>query len=364
MEAAAEVKIEKAERRNESNEIVVEAVAEPHDGNASAHLAESMPTAPPVANSEDEEVPLQMAGPPTEVTLNGISNFLAEHHTYLAQNTMAMIAAMRAELFEESERRLREQEQAHAWTLAENQATIAEQQRQLAIAQHSLERLIGDRESAGRANAKRFYESRRTLRKKTILHAWHKEAFRNKAERLLTHVLKKSYEKSLAKKALSAWIKFVFGSRENRHARNAEKQLKAVTSEIISRYESELDKKRTHIDSLKAALLEGRRRQSVLKDELRRTLLKGMVTMNMEALTIFSQDDEHQDLTTSDLTLGRDNKTDAEQTTTTTRAGTFNKKDPLSFPADDDDDAQPYAPLPLPRTTAPRPSARGPSSRT
>ena len=36
------------------------------------------------------------------------------------------------------------------------------------------------------------------------------------------------------------------------------------------------------------AVVDGRRRRKILEDELRRTLLKGMVTMNMEALSVFS----------------------------------------------------------------------------
>ena len=275
MAEASEVKSEKVERRQD---IVVEAT--------------SVDDAPALVEpTPEDQMPHMMAGPPTEVTLNGISNFLAEHHTYLAQNTMAMIAAMRAEMAEDCERRLTAQEQAHAWTLAENQATIAEQQRQLAIAQHSLERMIGDREGASWTNAIRFRNGKQALTKKAIFHAWFKEAFTSKADRLLTHVATKIHERNLTQRVLSAWIRFVWGSKENRQAKAAQSQLKAVTSEIIARYEAELEKHRSYIDKLKHDIIDGKRQRSVLKDELRRTLLKGMVTMNMEALTIFNQDE-------------------------------------------------------------------------
>ena len=45
---------------------------------------------------------------------------------------------------------------------------------------------------------------------------------------------------------------------------------------------------RRRVAELEAEVVDGRRRRKILEDELRRTLLKGMVTMNMEALSVFS----------------------------------------------------------------------------
>ena len=80
----------------------------------------------------------------------------------------------------------------------------------------------------------------------------------------------------------------LYGSHSARAQARADQKLKNVTNEIVGRYESELDKLRSRITLLQDEVVDGRRRRKILEDELRRTLLKGMVTMNMEALSIFS----------------------------------------------------------------------------
>jgi len=57
---------------------------------------------------------------------------------------------------------------------------------------------------------------------------------------------------------------------------------------------------RSRITLLQDEVVDGRRRRKILEDELRRTLLKGMVTMNMEALSIFSS------AAATDATIARD----------------------------------------------------------
>jgi len=64
-------------------------------------------------------------------------------------------------------------------------------------------------------------------------------------------------------------------------------RLRKVTSEIVARYEAEMEPLRARVKALEAEVVDGRRRKKVMEDELRRTLLKGMVHVNMEALNIF-----------------------------------------------------------------------------
>mmetsp|Transcript_19054 Transcript_19054/g.24695 ORF Transcript_19054/g.24695 Transcript_19054/m.24695 type:complete len:372 (+) Transcript_19054:32-1147(+) len=223
-----------------------------------------------------------------EDTLGSFSRFLTEQHTYLAQSTLGMVESMRAEIAAEYEERLVKRETEHETEIASLENALNDSQRQLSIAQHSLERILGDRETVNWSTASRFLAGKEALNKKTVFYAWFKEAFTAKAERLLCRVADKRYFRSILSRVMSAWIRFIFGSKDDRVHRRAEARLKSVSSQIITRYEAELEKLRSIISTLKAQVQDGHRRRCLLEDELRRTLLKGMVSMNMEALSIFS----------------------------------------------------------------------------
>lgn len=223
---------------------------------------------------------------------------------------MTKIAAMRAEVTATFEQRLSDQASAHRREVVLLGEENSELRRQLTLAQHSLTALVGEKESSNWTTATRFLMGKQALSKKNIFTAWRRRAASEKADRLLCHIAVKRFSHHLKTRVLIAWYRFVHGTKAEQFAERANGRLKIVTSEIVARYESELDKLKAQIQVLETQVIEGRRRRVVLEDELRRTLLKGMVsflfivmlsiasrflhsrciqvTMNLETLNIFS----------------------------------------------------------------------------
>lgn len=230
------------------------------------------------------------AGPTVEedVTIESMSTFLAEHHTYLAQTTFSQVTALCNKLRAECQSRLASQQAAHDTTVAEYSREVEELKRQLNVAQHSLRSMIGEKEGANLATATRFLQGKRALSKRTIFSAWFRWACAERAERVLTRVASQHHAKSVKARVVSAWARLIHGSKAVQAQRRADERLKLVSAEIVDRYEAELQRQRARVVELETQVVEGRRRRSLLEDELRRTLLKGMVAMNMEALSVFS----------------------------------------------------------------------------
>lgn len=222
------------------------------------------------------------------ISMESIETFLNEHHAYLVEKTMSQVSALKSEMSRDFEHRAAERDAEHLAVVTKLREDNAELKRQLNLAQHSLTALVGEKESSNWTAATRFLRGKLAVSKKNVFVAWWKQSIHGKAERLLSHVATKRHAKHLESKVLHAWYRHVHGSRTGRFADRANARLKAVTSDIISRYEIELDKLRAIIKAQEEQVLEGRRRRCALEDELRRTLLKGMVTMNLETLSIFS----------------------------------------------------------------------------
>lgn len=199
-------------------------------------------------------------------------------HRYMAEKTMTKIAAMQAEITAAFEQRLSEQELAHRREVALLGEEKTELRRQLTLAQHSLSALVGEKESSNWTTATRFLMGKQALSKKNIFTAWRRLAASEKAQRLLCHIAVKRFSHYLKTRVLIAWYRFVHGTKAEQFTERANNRLKIVTSEIVARYESELDKLKAQIQVLETQVIEGRRRRVVLEDELRRTLLKGMVS--------------------------------------------------------------------------------------
>lgn len=222
------------------------------------------------------------------VTIESVSTFLTEHHTYLAQTTLSQVTALCNKLRAECESRLATQQADHDRVVGEHAREVEELKRQLNVAQHSLRSMIGEKEGANWATATRFLQGKQALSKKTVFFAWVRWACAERAERVLTRVAAQHHAKAVKARVVSAWSRIVHGSRASQAQRRADERLKLVSAEIVDRYEAELQRQRTRVNDLEAQVVEGRRRRSLLEDELRRTLLKGMVAMNMEALNVFS----------------------------------------------------------------------------
>ena len=225
---------------------------------------------------------------------------MTEHHNYLAQSTMAQVASMQKTLVTHFEGERRAQEERHAREMKEGAEEQAALKQQLELLRHSMQRLVGDQESSSWTAAQRHLAGKKALNKQNIFLSWVRVTATEKADRLLTHVAVALCKRNVKARCLGAWHRYVHGSHSARAQARAEQKLKSVTSEIVGRYEAELEKLRARVTLLQDEVVDGRRRRKILEDELRRTLLKGMVTMNMEALSIFSS------AAATDETIARD----------------------------------------------------------
>lgn len=232
--------------------------------------------------------------------LQGVGTFLTEHHQYMAVQTMEKIAGMQKQLVASFEAQGRARDEAHAREVADLREANESLKHQLDLLRHSMGGLVRDSESASWTAAQRHLAGKKALNKQNIFLSWVRVAATDKADRLLTHLAVALCKRNVKAKCLGAWHRYVHGSHSARAQARAEQKLKNVTSEIVGRYESELDKLRARVTLLQDEVVDGRRRRKILEDELRRTLLKGMVTMNMEALSIFSS------AAATDETIARD----------------------------------------------------------
>ncbi|KAJ1445091.1 hypothetical protein M885DRAFT_626520 [Pelagophyceae sp. CCMP2097] len=220
--------------------------------------------------------------------VQSVDHFLTEHHEYLVRATMVQVAGLRQQMKDSHDGELRAVAAEVAQEKAANADELSGLRSQLALAHHSLDRLVGKQDGANWMTAVRFMNGKGALSKQTIFFRWMRLASSQKAERLLIHCASKFCARSAKARFLSGWARFVHGSRGERDAAAAKERLHGVTSEIVHRYEAELTRMRAQIAALQTEVGNGHRRRKILEDELRRTLLKGMVTMNMEALSIFS----------------------------------------------------------------------------
>ena len=248
---------------------------------------------------------VEEGGAPTRVvvdddSLASMGSFLTEHHNYLATSTMAQIATMQKTLVQAFTAEREASEVKHREELMASREETASARAQLGMLQHSYTKMMGEQESISWTSASRHLKGKKALNKQNVFLSWVRIAASQKSERLLMHVAAALHVRNNKSRILTAWHRYVHGSHSARAKARAEQKLKEVTAEIVGRYEEELVAMRSRITLLQDEVVDGRRRRKVLEDELRRTLLKGMVTMNMEALSIFSS------AAATDATIARD----------------------------------------------------------
>ena len=94
-------------------------------------------------------------------------------------------------------------------------------------------------------------------------------------------------------KSFQIWFKASHESRKDREAAMHSAKLETVTREIITRYESELEKLRKGLKDAHVEIARGHVQRQQLEEKMRRTFLKGMTAMNMEALELFNKAAQH-----------------------------------------------------------------------
>jgi centrosomal protein POC5 len=90
-------------------------------------------------------------------------------------------------------------------------------------------------------------------------------------------------------KSMQMWVKATSETKAERENAMHDAKLETVTREIITRYEAELEKLRSGIKAAHEEIARGHVQRQQLEEKMRRTFLKGMTAMNMEALELFNK---------------------------------------------------------------------------
>ena len=118
---------------------------------------------------------------------------------------------------------------------------------------------------------------------------WGKYAKEKKNERKMIGFAEKWARKNSMAKSMQMWVKATAETKAERESAMQDAKLETVTREIITRYEAELEKLRTGITAAHEEIARGHVQRQQLEEKMRRTFLKGMTAMNMEALELFNK---------------------------------------------------------------------------
>eukprot|EP00752_Nemacystus_decipiens_P003810 g3506.t1 len=119
--------------------------------------------------------------------------------------------------------------------------------------------------------------------------AWRGEAARVKAERSKNTTAGDHARRKLMSRTLSAWRVEVRLRINSRGRKAADQKLHAISKEIIGRYEAELSSTRAALDEAINQIAVEKARQREMEEGMRRTLLRGMSAMNMEAMRLMTE---------------------------------------------------------------------------
>jgi centrosomal protein POC5 len=117
---------------------------------------------------------------------------------------------------------------------------------------------------------------------------WKQYTAEKKVERKTDKIAAKWSRKNCLVKSLQTWSRSVALSKRERDDEMSNAKLETVTREIITRYEAELEKHRMGLKDAHVEIARGHVQRQQLEEKMRRTFLKGMTAMNMEALELFN----------------------------------------------------------------------------
>ena len=122
-----------------------------------------------------------------------------------------------------------------------------------------------------------------------IIKKWNAYSKEKKVEKKTDNIAMLWSKKHKTQKMFQAWVHFTLDSKKERTGEMHDAKLETVTREIITRYESELAKLRVNLKEAHQEIARGHVQRNQLEEKMRRTFLKGMTAMNMEALQLFNQ---------------------------------------------------------------------------
>lgn len=229
------------------------------------------------------------AGSSGDPALDASTQAMQEIHERFLGESIAQLAHFRAEIAasSESQAAIRERENQHV--ISSQRAKIESLEAELAGARGRLATLESTSKDAGAGSAMKLFVGKQQSLLRRVVTAWHKDAAEQAQEGKLMGVAYKVYCRGLKQAVFGSWYRVMKGGDKSKWERAAEAKLMSVTREIVQRYEAELTKIRKQLTGCQNEVLEGQRQRNVLKDELRRAVLKAMTAMNMDALNIFQQ---------------------------------------------------------------------------
>ncbi|CAM9811510.1 unnamed protein product [Scytosiphon promiscuus] len=113
--------------------------------------------------------------------------------------------------------------------------------------------------------------------------------------------------RKLISRTLNAWREEARLRIDGRGRKAADLKLHAISKEIVGRYEAELSRTRAALDEAMSQIALEKARQREMEEGMRRTLLRGMSAMNMEAMRLMteaSRDAGEEDFGVSGTTTG------------------------------------------------------------
>lgn len=139
--------------------------------------------------------------------------------------------------------------------------------------------------AAGRSTLKRL--SNRQPCYETALMTWRDYQQRYRRYRRSQNVGKQMHTRRTLAKAFAHLKNAAHRSVLKSQSKKSEEQLHAVSKDLITRYEARIQELTTLLHASEARCLAVQRSRAQLEEDLRRTFLKGMSVMNLEALTLF-----------------------------------------------------------------------------
>mmetsp|Transcript_86904 Transcript_86904/g.168329 ORF Transcript_86904/g.168329 Transcript_86904/m.168329 type:complete len:339 (+) Transcript_86904:3-1019(+) len=124
------------------------------------------------------------------------------------------------------------------------------------------------------------------LHTRIFLH-WRAYSHRKAGKNKLSHIALTIHGHRLKGRVMNAWISYFTGCSRDKERQGSQALMKKTAEEIVKRYDNRIQTLESQLAAAQIEVVEGHRRRQHLEDELRRTLLKGINAMNLQALNIF-----------------------------------------------------------------------------
>eukprot|EP01036_Dinobryon_divergens_P030472 gene30472-39718_t len=161
----------------------------------------------------------------------------------------------------------------------------------------------------------------RSLLLRSVLQGWvaFAQTSKKRAERALKAclALRARRKKMILKCSFSALEKAGWAAREERRLRQVRSDSDATIQQLVARYEAEKVALTSDLQAASATVIREQRRRTQLEEDCHRLLLKGMTSLNMDALALFQNSkhrifDDCPDLATAPSTRSQDRDRDRE----------------------------------------------------